>query len=53
MARHRERQAGGQSLIEYAVLVSAALLGVMLIANLTYRTFVGQAQEIEEKEMVF
>lgn len=51
--RARRRGAAGQSLIEYAVLVSAALLGVMAIANLTYRTFVFQAQDIERTEIVF
>ena len=43
----------GQSLIEYAVLVSAALLGVIAIASLTYRTFVFRAQDIEQNQVVF
>ena len=43
----------GQSLIEYAVLVAAVILGVSVAANVVYRHFVGNAQAIEERSIVF
>ena len=43
----------GQALIEYAVLVSAVILGMVAAVNLTYRVFSEQAQDIEEHEIVF
>ena len=44
---------GGQSLIEYAVMVAAVTLGVMAAANAAYRAFVGSAQVIERDGIVF
>ena len=49
----RSRRVKGQSLIEYAVLVSAVTFGAMLAANVAYRAFAGHAQEIERNELVF
>lgn len=51
MARLRNRR--GQSFVEYAVLVSAAILATVLVAGLAHRAFVGQAQDIEQNAMVF
>ena len=49
----RRHTTAGQSLIEYAVLVSAVILGVVAAVNLTYSAFVEQAQDIERTEIVF
>ena len=49
----RLRRTHGQSIIEYAVLIAAVSLGVWAVANKVYKSFVGQAQEIEEKEYLF
>ncbi len=49
----RAGQNRGQSIIEYAVLMAAVTLGVLAAAHLSYRAFVGQAQEIEKHEVVF
>ena len=43
----------GQELISYAVLVGAVILGVMAVANMAYKAFVGHAQAIEKDEIVF
>ena len=47
------RAARGQSLIEYTVLVSAVILGVMVAARVCYTTFVGHAQRTEQYYTVF
>lgn len=44
---------GGQALIAYAVLIAAVALGVSVAAGLTYRAFVGHAEEIETQEVSF
>ena len=49
----RCRSAAGQALIEYAILVSAAVLGISVIVNLTYKTLVDHSQTIERDEMIF
>ena len=51
--RGKWRSVGGQSLIEYAVMVAAVTLGVMAAANAAYRAFVGSAQVIERDGIVF
>ena len=43
----------GQSLIEYAVLVAAVIVGVIAAAHVSYRAFVGHAQTIERDAIVF
>ena len=43
----------GQSLVEYAVLAAAVIVGVMAVVNLTYQAFVRQATDIEREEVVF
>jgi len=43
----------GQSIIEYAVLVAAVVMGVAAAAKVAYNTFVAHAQTIEQKEMLF
>jgi len=40
-------------LIEYVVLVSAVILGVMVAARISYRSFVGHAQNAEVYYTVF
>jgi len=47
------RSKRGQSLIEYAALVSAAIFGVMAAAHLSYESFVGHAQRSERWFTVF
>jgi len=49
----RGRGERGQELIAYAVLVGAVVLGVLAAASLTYKSFVGHAQTIEQDEIVF
>ena len=51
--RGKWQSVGGQSLIEYAVMVAAVTLGVMAAANAAYRAFVGSAQVIERDGIVF
>ena len=43
----------GQSLLEYAILLSAVVVGVMIAAKVTQQSFIKQAQEIERSEIVF
>ena len=50
---HGGRHVLGQTLIEYAVLVAAVSLGVVMVANLVYRAFTGHARTIEDTQMVF
>lgn len=47
------RRVRGQCLIEYAVLVAAVSLGVVMVANLVYRAFTGHARTIEDTQIVF
>ena len=47
------RRADGQSIIEYAVLVSAVILGVIAAANVAYKAFAGHAQAIERTQIIF
>ena len=43
----------GQSLMEYAVLLAAVSLGVMVAAKVAHRAFTGHAQRIEQSQTVF
>ncbi|GEM_PF-5103780 len=43
----------GQSVMEYAVLLAAVSLGVMLAAKVAYKAFTGHAQRIEQSQTVF
>ena len=49
----RRAWARGQSLIEYAVLVSAVILGTVWAVDFSYKAFVRNAEEIEETEILF
>jgi hypothetical protein len=40
-------------LIEYTVLVTAVVFGVMVAARICYKTFVGHAQRTEQYYTVF
>ena len=51
--RQRLVTRGGQSILEYAVLVSAVAIGVAAVSSLAYRAFVSQAQQVEQEKMVF
>ena len=44
---------GGQSVVEYAILLAAVALGITVAANVCYRSFVSQAQEIESTQVIF
>jgi len=47
MTRH------GQSILEYAVLVSAVAIGVAAVTSIAYKAFTSQAQQVEQQVMVF
>mgnify|MGYP001619326684 CR=1 FL=1 len=49
----RMRSRRGQSIVEYAVLISAVAFGVWVVSGKVYRSFVAQAQQIEKQEYVF
>lgn len=51
MLKHQRPR--GQSLIEYAVLVSAVALGVVAAASICYKHYVGHAQRTERWFTVF
>jgi len=53
MRQPMQARMAGQSMIEYAILVSAVILGVMAAANVAYKAFVGHAQAIERTQIIF
>ncbi len=47
---HRRR---GQSILEYVVLIAAVATGVSLAANLAYKAFAENAQDVQSKQLLF